>query len=242
VAYGIRRPSRKITWRVLTVHNTNGEQVMLEHSSGDFAVVAAQLVEAACSALNGDGEMTEARIARAVALLRGKPNSVATIVRPREPQARPVFRGGLAGWQAKRVEAHMDAHLARKVLIDDLAGLVGLSNSQFCRAFKCSFGLPAHVYLMHRRIEVAQGLMLTTREPLSEIALKCGMSDQAHFTRTFRRVVGETPCSWRRTRRNAMLDQQVVATADFEQLTSRAVGRRPGSARPELPARVPLTA
>ena len=42
---------------------------MLEQSSGEFAVVAAQLVEAACAALNGDGEMTEARIARAVALL-----------------------------------------------------------------------------------------------------------------------------------------------------------------------------
>jgi hypothetical protein len=87
-----------------------------------------------------------------------------------------------------------------------------LSSGQFCRAFKCTFGMPAHVYLMHRRIEVAQGLMLRTNAPLSEIALRCGMSDQAHFTRTFRRVVGETPCLWRRTRRNAMLDQQIDVT------------------------------
>lgn len=35
--------------------------------------------------------------------------------------------------------------------------------------------------------------MLTTREPLSSIALRCGMCDQAHFTRSFRRIVGETP-------------------------------------------------
>jgi AraC family transcriptional regulator len=213
---------------------------MLEQTSGEFAVVAAQLVEAACAALNGDGEMTEARIARAVALLRGKPNSVSSIVRSREGHARQVFRGGLAGWQAKRVEAHIDTHLARKVLIDDLAGLVGLSNSQFCRAFKCTFGLPAHVYLMHRRIEVAQGLMLRTCEPLSEIALKCGMSDQAHFTRTFRRVVGETPFLWRRTRRNAMLDQQTGVTG-IEELTSTTAARA-GSGRPAPAATAQLTA
>jgi len=201
---------------------------MLEHGSGEFAVVAAQLVEAACAALNGDGEMTEARIARAVALLRGKSNSVCTIVRPRETPKRHVYRGGLAGWQAKRVEAHIDANLARKVLIDDLAGLVGLSNGQFCRAFKCTFGMPAHVYLMHRRIEVAQGLMLRTTAPLSEIALRCGMSDQAHFTRTFRRVAGETPCLWRRTRRNAMLDHQ-TGVSGIPQLSNATV-MRPGSA------------
>jgi AraC-like DNA-binding protein len=30
------------------------------------------------------------------------------------------------------------------------------------------------------------------------------MSDQSHFTRSFRRIVGETPSSWRLTRHGAM--------------------------------------
>jgi AraC-like DNA-binding protein len=42
--------------------------------------------------------------------------------------------------------------------------------------------------------------MLTTAEPISSIAIKCGMCDQAHLTRTFRRRVGETPHTWRRAR------------------------------------------
>jgi transcriptional regulator GlxA family with amidase domain len=58
--------------------------------------------------------------------------------------------------------------------------------------------------VLRRRIEVAQGLMLTTSEPLSSIAVTCGMYDQAHFTRAFHRVVGETPYTWRRTRRGAL--------------------------------------
>jgi AraC-like DNA-binding protein len=31
-----------------------------------------------------------------------------------------------------------------------------------------------------------------------------GLSDQSHFTRTFRRIVGETPNAWRRARRDAL--------------------------------------
>jgi AraC-like DNA-binding protein len=37
------------------------------------------------------------------------------------------------------------------------------------------------------------------------------MSDQSHFTRAFRRVVGDTPYSWRQTRRGAMLDLDSVS-------------------------------
>jgi AraC-like DNA-binding protein len=69
--------------------------------------------------------------------------------------------------------------------------------------------MPAHIWIAHRRIEVAQGLMLTTRAPLSEIALSCGMSDQSHFTRSFRRIVGETPHLWRQARRGAMEEHAI---------------------------------
>jgi AraC-like DNA-binding protein len=41
-------------------------------------------------------------------------------------------------------------------------------------------------------------MMLTTTEPLCRIALDCGLCDQSHLTRLFRRVVGTTPNAWRR--------------------------------------------
>jgi AraC-like DNA-binding protein len=43
--------------------------------------------------------------------------------------------------------------------------------------------------------------MLTTAESLSQIAAQCGMADQAHFCKLFRRLVGESPNAWRRARR-----------------------------------------
>ena len=97
-----------------------------------------------------------------------------------------------------------------RILLGDLARLAGVSNGHFCRAFKQTFGMSAHSFLMRRRIEFAQGAMLRTEMPLSEIALNCGLSDQSHFTRAFRRIVGETPHAWRRARRDALDRVQAV--------------------------------
>jgi transcriptional regulator GlxA family with amidase domain len=80
----------------------------------------------------------------------------------------------------------------------DLAAQVQLSNAHFFRAFKASFGTTPAAYIMRQRIRLAQSLMVSTSYPLSQVALECGMCDQSHLCRAFRRVVGNTPSQWRR--------------------------------------------
>jgi len=184
---------------------------MLEQSSRDLLVVTAQLIEAACRARDGDSHGTRAYIACAVALLDGHPGPrVARQTSDRGP--RQIPHGGFAAWQSRRLAAHVDAHLAGKIVIKDLAASLDISVGHFCRAFKRTFGMPARIWIRHRRIELAQGLMLTTGASLSEIALRCGMSDQSHFTRSFRRIVGETPSSWRQTR-HGVIEERVTELA-----------------------------
>ena len=113
-------------------------------------------------------------------------------------------RGGLAPWQVRRVTEYIEEHLSSTIRLQDLAGIARLSHSHFCRAFKESLGHPAHAYVMRRRVHRAQGLMLATTESLSQIAALCGMADQAHFCKLFRRLVGESPNAWRRARRQAV--------------------------------------
>jgi AraC-like DNA-binding protein len=109
-------------------------------------------------------------------------------------------RGGLAPWQVRRVSSHIEMHLSETIRCEDLAILVRLSLSHFMRAFRDSFGCPPHAYLVKRRMELAQRLMLTTDTALGCIALECGLADQSHLSRLFQKFVGESPAAWRRAR------------------------------------------
>jgi AraC family transcriptional regulator len=110
-----------------------------------------------------------------------------------------TFRsGGLARWQARRTLAYIEDNLGAKLNVGQLAALVALSKSHFSRSFSRAIGFPPMVYVAGRRIEQAKRLMLSTREPLSHIALACGFSDQPHFNKLFRRRIGMSPGIWRR--------------------------------------------
>jgi AraC family transcriptional regulator len=179
-------------------------QRLQETIAPDLSVIAVQLVEAACKARDGDREAVKTHIARAVALLRGMPQLGPRGAVQLSNAETHVPRGGLPAWQKRKVIAHVEAHLSRRIRVQELASLLRLSASHFCRAFKSGFGASPRDYVVRRRIEVAQALMLTTSEPLRSIALSCGMCDQQHFTRSFRRIVGETPSKWRRTRQGTI--------------------------------------
>ncbi|KAB7649071.1 helix-turn-helix domain-containing protein [Polymorphobacter fuscus] len=113
--------------------------------------------------------------------------------------ARTSIKGGLAGWQLRRVTEHIDRNLTGALAADELAGVARLSTGHFCRAFKATVGETPHSYIIRQRVRRAQAMMVDTRESLSQIALACGLNDQAHLTRLFRRVLGTTPMRWRRT-------------------------------------------
>jgi AraC-like DNA-binding protein len=107
----------------------------------------------------------------------------------------------LLAWQMRRVESYIDEHIEQQILVADLSGLIDLSEAHFSRGFRLAYGEPPHAYVVRRRVELAAQLMLAGCEPLSEIALKCGFHDQAHLSKQFRQVTGETPAAWRRLRR-----------------------------------------
>jgi AraC-like DNA-binding protein len=115
-----------------------------------------------------------------------------------ETVGRSCLQRGLASWQAKRVTSYIEDKLDSTIRATDLAGLVRLSTSYFFRAFRKTFGDTPVAYITKRRMLRAQELMSKSPVSLSQVALECGMCDQAHFSRTFRRIVGISPTVWRR--------------------------------------------
>ena len=160
------------------------------------------LLCAVSSAFQDKPEEAYGHVMRAAALLRFESADaiVSSDSYDGKSAAPSAPRGGLAPWQIRKVSAYIEAHLDSTIGSADLAGLVKLSVFHFCRAFQASFGESPHTYVMRRRVECAQGLMLQTKSPLAQIAIECGLADQAHLNRTFRRFVGECPGAWRRAR------------------------------------------
>ena len=107
---------------------------------------------------------------------------------------------GLAPWQRARITSYVDANLAKRLSTAELAALVRLSTSHLRRAFKASMGCSPHEYVIQCRIERAKTLMIETGISLAQIAFECGLADQAHLCRLFRRRVGISPSAWRRAR------------------------------------------
>ncbi|WP_370675986.1 helix-turn-helix domain-containing protein [Pleomorphomonas sp. PLEO] len=108
---------------------------------------------------------------------------------------------GLSRWQMNRVIDHMRANVARNVSLAELAALVGLSPDHFGVAFRMAVGKTPHQFLLYCRVEAAKDILVREEASLSAIAIDTGFSDQAHFTRVFRRLTGQTPALWRREQR-----------------------------------------
>ena len=120
---------------------------------------------------------------------------------PHSDAGAPRPLGGLSSRSVRLVYAYIDAHISEPFRCYELARVAGLSRNYFSRAFRVSIGVSNQRYVQDRRIALAQALMLADNAPLSAIAQNCGMADQAHFSRLFRRVVGQSPSAWRRSMR-----------------------------------------
>jgi AraC family transcriptional regulator len=109
--------------------------------------------------------------------------------------------GRLLAWQARKVRDYIDSHITGPVLVADLCALIHRSEAHFSRSFKRTFGESPRAFVIWRRLELAACYMLQTDASLSDIALRCGFTDQAHLCKHFRQSVGHTPAAWRRVRR-----------------------------------------
>jgi len=115
------------------------------------------------------------------------------------PRRTPA-RGGLAPAVRRRVLELMEARASGPLTIDLLAREAGLSPAHFARAFKESVGRAPHQHLLSLRLDRARLLMDRPDVALSDVALRTGFADQAHFTRFFKRRFGVTPGALLRAR------------------------------------------
>ena len=97
-----------------------------------------------------------------------------------------------------RVREFLHDRFPERLVLEEIAGAVGVHPVHLCRVFRREYGCTLGDYLRNLRIEFSSRRLATSSAPLAEIALTAGFADQSHFTKAFRRAAGMTPLAWRR--------------------------------------------
>lgn len=105
-----------------------------------------------------------------------------------------------------RVIDYIDSHLSEELSLEQLAGVACFSPFHFHRIFQTATGETLFKYIQRIRLEKsAQLLLIRPGEAVLNIALDCGFSNPAAFTRAFKLQFEETPSQWRKKKENRNL-------------------------------------
>ncbi|WP_082478120.1 MULTISPECIES: helix-turn-helix domain-containing protein [unclassified Rhizobium] len=106
--------------------------------------------------------------------------------------------GRLTQGQMNKLLSHIDGLGDYRMSVADMAATVGLSESWFASVFKQTTGKTPLQWQLAKRVELSKQLLGESDLSVASIAAQLGFSDQAHLTKVFRQIVGETPAAWRR--------------------------------------------
>ena len=108
------------------------------------------------------------------------------------------YKANLRDPRVQAVVNHMNANFQRKIDLNELADVAGLSRSHFSRFFKVQTGISPGEYLTRLRMERARHLLLTTFLSIKQILAAVGYDTRSAFTNRFRRDFHASPSEYRR--------------------------------------------
>ncbi|MEE1043773.1 MAG: AraC family transcriptional regulator, partial [Clostridia bacterium] len=91
----------------------------------------------------------------------------------------------------------MNQNIDRNLSLPEIAKICNMSISGIKKTFKKYSGMSVMKYFNDLRIKKAQKLLKSTRLPINEIALKCGIPDYNYFSKVFKKEVGISPREYR---------------------------------------------
>jgi transcriptional regulator GlxA family with amidase domain len=96
------------------------------------------------------------------------------------------------------VAQYINKHLSRNLHIRELADQACMSEPNFYRIFKQTFGMTPVDYINQQRISLASKLLRTTNRCLADISVECGFNNLTYFMKLFRREIGTSPSQYRK--------------------------------------------
>lgn len=95
------------------------------------------------------------------------------------------------------IHAFMQDRLHERVSLQQLADLAGLSPAHFATRYRQQTGVAPIQHFLHLKIEQACQLLDTTELSFLAISTQLGYEDSYYFSRLFKKVMGQSPRSYR---------------------------------------------
>lgn len=89
-------------------------------------------------------------------------------------------------------------HYQEKISLSDIAASANISKSEALRCFHTAIGSTPVSYLNDYRLSRAKELILSTSDPITNIAFDTGIENTSYFVRCFKKKYGVTPQSLRK--------------------------------------------
>jgi AraC-like DNA-binding protein len=107
------------------------------------------------------------------------------------------FQGIRHASALRKAEGFIRENYTRKLSLEEIAGVSGLSAPYFSTIFREEMGENLSAYLNRLRVEKAAGLLTESKFTLNEIAEACGFEDQSWFSKIFKNYMGVSPGRYR---------------------------------------------
>jgi AraC-like DNA-binding protein len=96
-----------------------------------------------------------------------------------------------------RARSYIAEHHTEEIALTEVAQAVNMSRYHFCKVFHLSTGMTFTDYLARVRIEDVRQRLLDPETRISQAAYAAGFQSLSQFSRVFRRIVGESPSTYR---------------------------------------------
>ena len=110
----------------------------------------------------------------------------------------------------RRFERAVTDTIDRSVDVCEMARAVGVSREHLTRVFREQTGMTPYAYLVRRKMLHACRLLKNTSLSAKEISGMLGYGYQAHFSRTFKRLLGMTPRAFREVGRIPLRAEELL--------------------------------
>jgi YesN/AraC family two-component response regulator len=117
---------------------------------------------------------------------------------PRMKKQLRFYPDHLISHEIKKAIAFIDDHYKENIRLKYIADRVNLSSYYFSRLFKKEVGVNLSQYILHKRLEVAKGMLEETDQSIVDISVSVGFQEHNYFGKIFKRFTGATPSEYRK--------------------------------------------